>query len=80
MLNPFVCQISLFAFNFAPAGWATCEGQLLPISQNTALYMLRRVSLRPSAKTHAAARALSISSMKRLKWCSASCGPGAASG
>lgn len=40
MLDPFVCQITLFAFNFAPVGWAPCAGQILPISQNTAVYTL----------------------------------------
>jgi microcystin-dependent protein len=40
MSNPFVAEIRIFAGNFAPAGWATCDGQLLPISQNTALFSL----------------------------------------
>jgi microcystin-dependent protein len=40
MQPPFLCQISLFAFNFAPAGWVPCEGQLLPISQDTPYYFL----------------------------------------
>jgi microcystin-dependent protein len=40
MSNPFVAQISMFGFNFAPKGWAQCLGQLLPISQNTALFSL----------------------------------------
>jgi microcystin-dependent protein len=38
--NPFVAEIRIFGFNFAPTGWATCDGQLLPISQNTALFSL----------------------------------------
>ncbi len=38
--QPFVSQIQLFPFNFAPIGWAMCNGQLLPISQNTALFSL----------------------------------------
>lgn len=38
--SPFVAEISAFAFNFAPKGWAQCDGQLLPISQNTALFSL----------------------------------------
>jgi microcystin-dependent protein len=38
--EPFLAQISMFGFNFAPRGWATCAGQLLPISQNTALFAL----------------------------------------
>lgn len=40
MASPFVGQIELVAFNFAPQGWAFCDGQLLPISQNTALFSL----------------------------------------
>jgi microcystin-dependent protein len=40
MSQPFVAQITMFGFNFAPKGWAFCEGQLLPISQNTALFSL----------------------------------------
>jgi microcystin-dependent protein len=40
MAEPFVAQISVFGFNFAPQGWALCQGQLLSISQNTALFSL----------------------------------------
>jgi microcystin-dependent protein len=40
MADPFVAEIRIFAFNFAPTGWALCNGQLLPISQNTALFSL----------------------------------------
>lgn len=40
MSEPFVGQITLFGFNFAPSGWAQCAGQLLPISQNAALFSL----------------------------------------
>jgi microcystin-dependent protein len=40
MSNPFVAEIRMFAGNFAPTGWAECNGQLLPISQNTALFSL----------------------------------------
>lgn len=40
MTTPFLGQISLYAFNFAPRGWATCDGQLLPIAQNQALFAL----------------------------------------
>ena len=40
MANPFIGQITLFPYNFAPFGWALCEGQLLPISQNAALFSL----------------------------------------
>lgn len=40
MANPFVAEIRIFPFNFAPQGWAFCNGQLLPLSQNTALFSL----------------------------------------
>jgi microcystin-dependent protein len=40
MTEQFVGEIRAFAFNFAPQGWAMCEGQLLPIQQNTALFSL----------------------------------------
>ena len=40
MADPFVAEIRMFGFNFAPTGWAFCNGQLLPISQNTALFSL----------------------------------------
>src|SRR5271168_3603460 len=39
-MDPFVGEIRIFAGNFAPMGWAQCNGQLLPISQNTALFSL----------------------------------------
>jgi microcystin-dependent protein len=40
MSTPFVAEIRLFALDFPPVGWARCDGQLLPISQNTALFSL----------------------------------------
>lgn len=40
MSDPFVAEIRIFAGNFAPKGWALCNGQILPISQNTALFSL----------------------------------------
>jgi microcystin-dependent protein len=40
MSDQFLAEIRLFACNFAPIGWATCSGQILPISQNTALFSL----------------------------------------
>jgi microcystin-dependent protein len=40
MSNPFLAEIRIFAGNFAPKAWALCDGQLLPISQNTALFSL----------------------------------------
>ena len=39
-MEPFLGQIQAFGFNFAPRGWSKCEGQLLPISQWTALFSL----------------------------------------
>ncbi len=40
MADPFIAEIRIFPFNFAPRGWAWCNGQLLPIRQNTALFAL----------------------------------------
>ncbi len=40
MADPFVAEIRIFPFFFAPKGWAFCDGQILPISQNTALFSL----------------------------------------
>lgn len=40
MSNPFVAEVRMVSFNFPPRGWATCDGQILPISQNTALFSL----------------------------------------
>jgi len=40
MADPFVAEVRIFPFNFAPKGWAWCDGQLLPLSQNTALFSL----------------------------------------
>ena len=39
-MNPFVAEIRIFPFNFAPKGWAFCDGQILPLSENTALFSL----------------------------------------
>lgn len=40
MSDQFLAEIRVVGFNFAPTGWATCDGQILPISQNTALFAL----------------------------------------
>ncbi len=40
MADPFVAEIRIFPFYFAPRGWAWCDGQILPISQHTALFSL----------------------------------------
>ena len=39
-MDPFVAEIRIFPFNFSPRGWAWCDGQLMPIAQNTALFSL----------------------------------------
>ena len=39
-MDPFVAEIRIYPFNFPPKGWAFCDGQLLPLSQNTALFSL----------------------------------------
>ena len=62
MSEPFIAEIKIFAGNFAPRNYAFCEGQLLPISQNTALFSLigttyggdgRRTTALPNLKGHA---------------------------
>lgn len=40
MADPFIAEIRIFGFTFPPTGWATCDGQLLPIRQNTALFSI----------------------------------------
>jgi len=40
MADPFLSEIRVFSFNYAPRSWATCDGQLLPINQNQALFSL----------------------------------------
>jgi len=40
MADPFLAEVRIFAGSFAPAGWAFCNGQILPIAQNTALFSL----------------------------------------
>lgn len=40
MSEPFLAEIRIMGFNFAPRGWASCDGQILPINQNQALYSL----------------------------------------
>jgi microcystin-dependent protein len=40
MSDAFVGEVRIFGFNFAPSGWAQCDGQIMPISQNTALFSL----------------------------------------
>ena len=40
MSDPFIGEIQIYGFNFAPYNWAMCQGQLMPIQQNTALFSL----------------------------------------
>jgi microcystin-dependent protein len=49
--DQFLAEIRVFPFNFAPTGWATCDGQLLPISQNTALFSLLGTTYGGDGKT-----------------------------
>lgn len=51
MADPFVAEIRFVGFNFAPKGWAFCNGQLLPISQNTALFSLLGTTYGGNGKT-----------------------------
>ena len=50
-MDPFIGEIRLFAGNFAPKGWAFCDGSLLPIQQNTALYSLLGITYGGDGKT-----------------------------
>jgi microcystin-dependent protein len=52
MSEPFLGEIRLFGFNFPPAGWATCAGQLLPIAQNTALFSILGTSFGGNGTTN----------------------------
>ena len=51
MADPFVAEIRMFPFNFAPRGWALCSGALLPIAQNTALFSLIGVTYGGNGQT-----------------------------
>jgi len=52
MADPFVAEIRIFPFNFAPKGWAWCDGQLMPLSQNTALFSLLGTTYGGNGKTN----------------------------
>jgi microcystin-dependent protein len=52
MADPFVAEIRIFPFNFPPKGWAWCDGQLLPLSQNTALFSLLGPTYGGNGKTN----------------------------
>jgi len=58
MADPFVAEIRIFPFNFAPRGWAWCDGQLLPLSQNTALFSLLGTTYGGNGKSNFALPAL----------------------
>ncbi|MDO9307696.1 MAG: tail fiber protein, partial [Deltaproteobacteria bacterium] len=51
MADPYVAEIRIFPFNFAPRGWAFCDGQLMFISQNTALFSLLGTTYGGDGKT-----------------------------
>jgi len=51
MSEPFLSEIKIFAFNFPPKGWAFCNGQLLPINQNQALFALLGTSYGGNGQT-----------------------------
>ncbi|HET7779142.1 MAG TPA: tail fiber protein [Rudaea sp.] len=51
MSSPFVAEIRMFGGSFAPVGWATCDGQQMPISQNTALFSLLGTAYGGDGKT-----------------------------
>lgn len=51
MSDPFIGEIRLFGFNFAPTGWAQCNGQLLAIAQNTALFSILGVTYGGDGRT-----------------------------
>jgi microcystin-dependent protein len=51
MADPFVAEIRIFPFNFPPKGWAFCDGQILSISQNTALFSLLGTTYGGNGKT-----------------------------
>jgi microcystin-dependent protein len=50
--DPFIGEIRIFPFGFAPVGWAQCDGQILPISQNTALFSLLGTSFGGNGKSN----------------------------
>jgi microcystin-dependent protein len=52
MSNPFLAEIRIFTGNFAPRGWAQCNGQVMPISQNTALFSLLGTTYGGNGKTN----------------------------
>ena len=51
MSNQFLAEVRIFPFDFAPVGWALCNGQLMPISQNTALFSLLGITYGGDGRT-----------------------------
>ncbi len=51
MSDPFIGQVQIFGFGFAPSSWAQCAGQIMPIAQNTALFSLLGTSFGGDGKT-----------------------------
>ncbi len=51
MTDPFIGQVQMMSFNFAPKGWAQCNGQLMPINQNQALFALLGTTFGGDGKT-----------------------------
>ena len=62
MSEPFLSEIKLFSFNFPPKGWAFCNGQLLPINQNQALFSLLGTTYGGNGQTNFA---LSANNLRR---------------
>ncbi|KQW46370.1 MULTISPECIES: phage tail protein [unclassified Roseateles] len=52
MSDPFIAEIRVMPYNFVPVGWASCDGQLLPIAQNTALFALLGTTYGGNGKTN----------------------------
>ena len=52
MAEPFLAEIRMVSFNFAPKGWAMCNGQVLPINQNQALFTLLGATFGGDGKTN----------------------------
>lgn len=52
MSSPFLAEIRIWACNYAPYGWAFCDGQLVPLSQNTALFSLLGVNFGGDGKSN----------------------------
>lgn len=69
MQDPLVGQIALYAFSFAPNGWLPCQGQVLPISQNTALYSVIGAAYGGDGKTTFALPDLRDVTPKGLQYC-----------